>query len=138
MTLMGRLDSRQGHAGMTIITLTHAVLLTGTLKVKLMLIHRILWILTILPLLLGGCVKARFSLFPDSTEPLEEYTIEGSAREKILVVPIRGMLADSPRESLLRSRPSVVQEVVSHLRKAEEDEDVKALLLKVDSPGGTV
>jgi protease-4 len=103
-----------------------------------MLIHRILWITAILPLLLGGCVKAKFSLFPDSTEPLEEYTIEGSAREKILVVPIRGVLADNPRESLLRSRPSVVQEVVSHLRKAEEDEDIKALLLKVDSPGGTV
>jgi protease-4 len=92
----------------------------------------------ILPPLLGGCVKAKFSLFPDSGEPLEEYTIEGSAREKILVIPIRGVLADSPRESLLRSRPSVVQEVVSHLRKAERDEDIKALLLKVDSPGGTV
>jgi protease-4 len=103
-----------------------------------MIIRRIVWIMAILPLLAGGCVKAKFSLFPDSSDPLEEYTIEGSAREKILVIPIRGVLADSPRESLLRSRPSVVQEVVSHLRKAEEDEDIKALLLKVDSPGGTV
>ncbi len=103
-----------------------------------MIIRRIVWIMLILPLLSGGCVKARFSLFPDSSDPLEEYTIEGSAREKILVIPIRGVLADSPRESLLRSRPSVVQEVVSHLRKAEEDENIKALLLKVDSPGGTV
>ncbi|MCU0589210.1 MAG: signal peptide peptidase SppA [Syntrophobacteraceae bacterium] len=99
---------------------------------------RIAWLLTILPLLLAGCIKAKFSLFPDSTEPLEEYTLEGSAREKILVVPLRGVMADGPRESLLRTRPSMVQEVVSHLRKAEEDKNIKALLLKVDSPGGTV
>lgn len=99
---------------------------------------RIAWLLTILPLLLAGCIKAKFSLFPDSTEPLEEYTLEGSAREKVLVVSLRGVMADSPRESLLRTRPSMVQEVVSQLRKAEEDKNVKALLLKVDSPGGTV
>ncbi len=100
--------------------------------------RRMAGILLILSLLPAGCIKASFSIFPDSRDPFEEYTLEGSAREKILVVPIRGMMADSPRDSLLRSRPSVVQEVVSQLRKAEEDEDIKALLLQVDSPGGTV
>lgn len=90
------------------------------------------------PLLLAGCIQVKFSLFPDSTEPLEEYTLQGTAREKILVVPLRGLMVDGPRESFLRTRPSMVQEVVSHLRKAEKDKNVKALLLKVDSPGGTV
>ena len=31
-----------------------------------------------------------------------------------------------------------MQEVVSQLRRAEEDEDVKAVIIKIDSPGGSV
>ncbi len=105
---------------------------------KTLSVFRISLVAVMLPLVLSGCVKAKFSLFPDSTEPLEEYTLEGSAREKILVVSLRGLMTDGPRDSLLRTRPSVVQEVVAHLRKAEKDKNIKALLLKVDSPGGTV
>lgn len=97
----------------------------------------ILYFILVAPLL-GGCIQPRINIFPDSTEPLEEYTLEGSGKEKVLLLPIRGVLSDSPRDSFLRSRPSTVQEVVSQLRKAEDDKNIKALLLKVDSPGGTV
>jgi protease IV len=89
-------------------------------------------------LLLGGCIQPKIGIFPDSSEPLEEFTLQGTDEEKILVVSIKGMFSDSPRDSFLRSKPSVVQEVVSQLNKAEKDKAIKALLLKVDSPGGTV
>ena len=35
-------------------------------------------------------------------------------------------------------RPSQVQEVVSRLRRAEKDEEVKAVLLEINSPGGSI
>lgn len=35
-------------------------------------------------------------------------------------------------------RPSQVQEVVARLRRAEKDEEVKAVLLEINSPGGSI
>ena len=85
-----------------------------------------------------GCQAPKIRLFPSQADPLQEYTLEGEADEKILVIQIRGIISDSPREGFVRTRPSVVQEVVSQLRLAEEDEDVKAVILKINSPGGSV
>jgi protease-4 len=88
---------------------------------------------------LSGCIKPKITIFPDpSTEPLEEYTLEGKGKEKVLIIPIRGVISDTPKEQLLRQKPAVVQEVVSQLKRAEKDKDIKAVVLKVDSPGGTI
>ncbi len=85
-----------------------------------------------------GCTGPRIILFPDGSEPLREMTLEGDGDGKVQVISISGFIADKPRGRALSTRPSVVQEVVSHLRLAEKDDDVKAVLLKVDSPGGTI
>jgi protease-4 len=69
---------------------------------------------------------------------LKEFTLQGSASEKILIVPVRGFISDSPRGLPISRKRSTVQEVVSHLKKAESDKDIKAVILKVDSPGGSV
>jgi protease-4 len=79
-----------------------------------------------------GCQAPKIRLFPSQADPLQEYVLEG------MVIHIRGIISNSPREGFVRTRPSVVQEVVSQLRLAEEDEDVKAVILKINSPGGTV
>lgn len=84
-----------------------------------------------------GCAP-RITLFGGGGDPLEEYVLEGTGREKVLVIPVRGFIGDGPRKGLLGSRPGLVQQVISHLRKAESDERVRAVLLKIDSPGGTV
>ena len=70
--------------------------------------------------------------------PLKEYTLEGTAKEKILVIPVRGTIDDDPKPGLLQEKPSMVQEFVAQLRKAEKDQQVRAVLLKIDSPGGSV
>jgi protease-4 len=85
-----------------------------------------------------GCQTPKIRLFPSQADPLQEYTLEGKADEKILVIQIRGVISDAPREGFVRTRPSVVQEVVSQLRLAEKDENVKAVILKINSPGGSV
>jgi protease-4 len=55
-----------------------------------------------------------------------------------LVIPIRGNISDAPKEQLFRTMPSMVHEFVSQLRLAEQDKQIKAVLLKIDSPGGSV
>lgn len=86
----------------------------------------------------SGCIKPKITLFPDDTEPLTEYTLRGEGKEKILLVSINGFISDSHRELPFYRKSNMVQEVVSHLKKAEKDRDVKALILKIDSPGGSV
>ncbi len=86
---------------------------------------------------LNGCVMSP-KLFTDATDPLREYTIEGKGKDRIVVIPVKGIISDFSREGMFQTEPSMVQEIVSQLRLAEKDRRVKAVVLKVDSPGGTV
>ena len=88
-------------------------------------------------LFLIGCQGPKIRLFPSAADPLKEFTLEGDAKGKVLVVHIRGTISDAPRRRLVSTRPSMVQEVVSQLRKAEKDSEIKAVLLKINSPGGS-
>ena len=85
-----------------------------------------------------GCQGPKIRLFPSAEDPLKEYTLEGSAKGKVLVIHIRGRISDAPRRRIVTTRPSMVQEVVSQLHKAEKDPEIKAVLLKINSPGGSV
>lgn len=78
------------------------------------------------------------NLFPDGTDPLIEQKIKGDDDSKILIIPVSGIISDSPKKGLLSSRPSTVQQVVSRLELAKKDPDIKAVILKVNSPGGTI
>ena len=85
-----------------------------------------------------GCQSTKIRLFPSAADPLEEYTLSGTEKGKVLVISIRGTISNDPKRRFFSTRPSMVQEVVSQLRKAEEDSEVRAVLLKVNSPGGSV
>ena len=85
-----------------------------------------------------GCTTPKIRLFPSQADPLQEFTLEGEAKQKVLVIPVRGIISNAAREGFIRTRPSLVQEVVSQLRLAEKDENVKAVIFKIDSPGGSV
>jgi protease IV len=101
--------------------------------------HLFLFVLVLLAaaLLTGGCGGIKINVGPDSKEPLKEFTIEGRERGKVLVVPVRGFISDAPRKSLLGDQASMVQEVVSQLRKAEKDGDIKAVIFEINSAGGS-
>jgi protease-4 len=94
-------------------------------------------ILIVMILALTGCSMPKLSLFPEEG-PLKEQILEGAGEEKILVISVGGVISDKPQDGLLKSKPSMVQEIVAHLRQAETDPKIKGLLLKVNSPGGTV
>jgi len=91
----------------------------------------------LLGLLVTGCAAPSIKLMSDASDPLREFRLEGTADGKILIIPIRGVIGDSPRKSFLRVLPSMVQKVVAHLKKAEKDPEIKAVVLKINSPGGS-
>lgn len=88
-------------------------------------------------LVCGGCIKPKITLFPEIRNPEGVYPA-GEGREKILLIAITGFISDSHRELSLSRRSSMVQEIVSQLKKAEKDKDIKGVILKIDSPGGSV
>ena len=96
------------------------------------------WLSVIAALLLAGCGGINFNLWPDRTKPLKERVLEGKADGKVAIIPISGLISEAPQRDLIGKEPSMVQEVVAQLRLAEKDPEVKAVLLKVASPGGTV
>jgi protease-4 len=98
------------------------------------------WILlpVFLILIISGCAAPRITLVTGDSVPLREYTLEGTEKGKVAIVPVMGKIDDSPKPGLLQEKPSMLQEFVAQLRKAEEDDQVGAVLLKIDSPGGSV
>lgn len=86
----------------------------------------------------AGCMFPTVKLFTDASDPLKEFTIEGKGREKIAMIPVSGLIHDISKKDMIRSNPSMVQDVVAQLRLAEKDDEVKAVMLKIESPGGSV
>lgn len=100
--------------------------------------RRLIILVSALLLMAAGCATPKITLVSGDAVPLKEYTLQGTAKEKILVIPVKGKISDDPKVGLLSKKPSMVQEIVSQLRKAEKDRQVRAVLLKIDSPGGSV
>lgn len=95
-------------------------------------------ILVLLIVCTAGCVSTQVKLFTDATDPLKEFTLKGGADEKVLLIPVNGLISDFSHKGLLRTEPSMIQDVVSQLDMAAEDPKIKAVLFKIDSPGGSV
>ena len=89
--------------------------------------------------LLCGCAFVKMPLVP-SAQPLREEVVDGEGKKKILVLDISGIISDKKRTSGwgLRERISMVAEVKEALKKAEADDAVFGIVLRINSPGGTV
>lgn len=89
-------------------------------------------------LLLAGCVTVKVSLF-EEPRPLKEKVISGTGRDKILLVDISGIIVEGPHRGFLSlkglTRPDRIKE---ELEKAAKDKHIKAVVLRINSPGGTV
>ncbi len=101
---------------------------------------RRLTLLALAGLLLSGCSLITLDFQP-KIRPLEERTVEGKGTSKILILDLSGMLSeDLPSFSLGAPPPRVplLARVREELRKAEEDDRVRALIVRINSPGGTI
>ncbi len=90
--------------------------------------------------LLGlGCSFISISLIPP-VEPLKETTVSGSGKDKILIIDISGIISEEGKSSLvgLSGEPDIVTRIKEELKLAAKDKHIKAIILRINSPGGTV
>jgi len=89
-------------------------------------------------LVLSGCAL-NFSFAPE-TKPLEEKIVEGDGTPKILLLDLDGVISFKGETDRLkfRTRPSKVAFFREALRKAEADPDIAGVILRINSPGGSV
>jgi protease-4 len=93
-------------------------------------------ILVILLLFLPGCV---FVELP-GIRPLTEKVIDGEGRDKIAVIEISGVITPDNHFDPLGFRPTrpITARIKEELKLASEDKSVKAIILRINSPGGSV
>jgi protease IV len=89
-------------------------------------------------LLTAGCVTVKVSLFEEPS-PLKEKTISGYTSDKILLMEVSGVILEGAHRLLGVTKgvtsPSRIKE---ELEKAAQDGHIKAVVVKINSPGGTV
>lgn len=85
----------------------------------------------------SGCAHFDVPLLQPLGE-LRERTIEGEGEAKLLLMDIEGFISEKERSGALKERPSMVAEVREALLKAEKDPDISGVILRINSPGGTV
>jgi protease IV len=96
-------------------------------------------------LLLGGTngcvfVNAPIEPFTNKPKPLTEHVVSGEGKAKVLVVDITRIITTESEETALglRYKASVVARLEEELKRASEDDSVRALVVQINSPGGTV
>lgn len=90
-------------------------------------------------LIFNGCTLFNINVTPRMA-PLKEKTISGAGEDKVLMVDIKGVISNKRTVSALgiETKLGMVDRVREILKKAEKDPKIKALILRINTPGGTV
>ena len=97
-------------------------------------------ILFFIVVVLFGCSCAVIRM-GSQIESLEEVVVEeGSGNGKMLLIDIDGPISNRPKKTLVGfpSETGMVDRIREILKKAENDKKIKGILLRINSPGGTV
>lgn len=88
----------------------------------------------------SGCVMVLGSPLFRGERPLEETTIAGKGRAKILLMDIQGVIRDQPEDRAfgLVEKESTLGRVRTELQTASEDDRIVGVVVQIDSPGGGV
>jgi protease-4 len=75
-----------------------------------------------------------------SAKPLEEKVLEGKGKPKILLIDLDGVVSFKEEKSSfnLKTEPSKVAFFREALRKAREDSRIAGVIVRINSPGGSV
>ena len=85
-------------------------------------------------LLVSGCIHV--DVFSGGGK-LKETILSGEGKDKVLLIDISGTLTTS-KSSGFFDEPSLPAQIKEELTKAENDDHVKAVVLRINTPGGTV
>lgn len=96
----------------------------------------------LLSLFAGGCGMPSFLVTPvQNTSGLEEQTVrqgKGFGAPKIAIIEVEGMISNMKSGGFLQPQENRVSRFIQEMEMAEKDPAVKAVVLRVNSPGGTV
>lgn len=84
--------------------------------------------------LLNGCVTINVG---PSVGTLQEETVAGAGKDKVLLLDLSGVISSQEKDGFF-SRPSMLADFKEQLGMAAKDRRVKAVVLRINSPGGTV
>jgi len=91
---------------------------------------------------LGGCGVPSFLITPvGNSNTLDETQVQpgkGFSPDKIAIVEVEGLLANARSGGLLQPTENPLSKFTQAMDQAEKDPKVKAVVLRVNSPGGTV
>ena len=104
-------------------------------------INHVGFLVPVLAFAVSGCVMVNANSFLKGKQ-LDEVTVQKSKHwltfNKILLVDVSGVICEDNGEGLFSSATCSPMYMKSILNKAENDSAIKAVILRIDSPGGTV
>jgi protease-4 len=88
---------------------------------------------------LSGCAFIKVSLMPE-VQPLEEQVLSGEGKDKIVLMDITGVITSEEVSSAIggSKKPGMLAEMREGFDRARKDRNVKAVVLRINSPGGGV
>lgn len=90
-------------------------------------------------LTLVGCGAPSLLITPVSRrDGLEEIQVQRGNAQKIAIVPIDGLIMNAKTPGLIQEGDNKLSIISQQLERAERDSRVKAVVLRINSPGGTV
>jgi len=100
-------------------------------------------LLLLFSFLLSGCLPNRFVIdLAGSDGNLLEKTVLTDAGantgSKVALINVDGLISHTAGGGLIASRTNAVDELVARLSRAEQDPSVRAIIIRINSPGGTV
>ena len=87
-----------------------------------------------LALMQAACVTINL---PPGPGALEEHKVSGTGKDKVLMIDVSGVISSENKDGFYSS-PGMLATVKEELERAAKDERVKAIVLRINSPGGTV
>jgi protease-4 len=93
-------------------------------------------LLVLLSAILTAACTFNFPLFP-GPGPLQETQVSGTGKDKVLLMEISGVISSEEGDGLSPT-PSMIASIKEQLGRAAKDEAVKAIVLRLNTPGGTV
>lgn len=88
---------------------------------------------------LSGCIFHVNTInLPSGIRPLEEHVLFGEGGDKILLMELSGSISNQGEKGMFGSTLSPVARIKEELDKAASDSAVRAVILRINSPGGTV
>ena len=85
--------------------------------------------------LIGG--KAEKGMVQVGQDRFSEVVVEGEGEDKVVIIPVKGFITFADSRSFL-DRESMGKQVEERLLAAQDDPAVKAVILDIDTPGGSI